>query len=252
MSLSVPAIVAGCALHRSGAGRPIVCVPGFGDAVGSWLPLIAALAARGCDVAIVEPPGWGDAPPPSEPADIAGYAARIAAVVQQTWQEPVTLVGHSISGPIAIRAAYQLGAACAALFSIEGNVTPADAYHSGRALNFTDAVRFKASHCVTAAAAVAGGSAPVSYALALQLADARALWQLGRDAIAQSATFGPELRALAIPHRFVWSATTTSSETQAYLREHAIPNVQISIEYHWPWLIDAPAIATEITSLARS
>lgn len=247
-----PALVAGCALYRFGAGRPILCVPGFADVVATFLPLAGALAARGYEVAVVELPGFGAAPRPTEPVAIAGLAARVAAIARETWQQPVALAGHSIGSTIGVRAAQLLGDACAAYVSLEGNLTEDDAYYSGRAATYADAARFKADHCVTVAAAVAAGTNPVSYALGLPFADPTAMWQLGRDAVAQGATFGPEFRALAIPKRYLWAASTTSAATQAYLRAHAIPNVQLAIEHHSPWVIDAPAIAAEIAAVVES
>jgi predicted alpha/beta hydrolase family esterase len=46
--------------------------------------------------------------------------------------------GHSLGAAIAVRAAHRLATRVAGVFSIEGNLTQADAYFSGAACRFDD------------------------------------------------------------------------------------------------------------------
>jgi len=250
--MEFPAMVDGCALHRFGTGSPVICVPAWADTVESWQPLVAALSSYGHEVSVIELPGFGMAPPPALPVDIASAADRVVSVVRQCWGQPVFLVGHSLGSIVAVRAAHQLMDGCVALVSLEGNLTAEDAYFSGRTTRYDDAVTFKNDFCAAIHELVAAGCAPASYARAVQAADATCMWRLGRDVAARGSddTFGREFRRLTIPRRYLWATSTTPAASRDYLREHELPNVRLTMEHHWPWTIDAHAVATEIAMVA--
>jgi pimeloyl-ACP methyl ester carboxylesterase len=243
-------LVNGCAVHRLGAGPPIVCIPGFVDGVRSWEPLLTALSDQ-YDVGLVELPALSRPGRLPVAATVAGIAGLTAAVIRQTWATPVTLVSHSIGSAVAVRAASLLGARCRAVVSIEGNLSADDAYFTGQAAGHNDPAEYQSTLLAQIDQLVVGGQAPASFAASLRAADAATIWALGRDIAHQSAgdRFGHELRRLIQPRLYLWSGATTSAASQAFLHAHGIPEHELGIGHHWPWIAEPGAVAALIGSV---
>jgi pimeloyl-ACP methyl ester carboxylesterase len=227
-----------------GTGAPVLCVPGFADSGASWLPLTEALALR-CEVAVLELPGFGEAPPQSAEVTVAGFAEVIADVARRTWAGPVTLLGHSLGAALAVRAAHHLAEHCAAMVSIEGNLTAQDSYFSGQATRHDAPAAFKHAFAEQVRTLVADGRAPATYAESVAVADPLSMWSLGRDAIRQGAADGYGRDFATLGHRavYLWSSTTTPPATQEFLRAHRLQHRQLTIEHHWPWTVRPDTIA---------
>jgi pimeloyl-ACP methyl ester carboxylesterase len=88
----------------------------FGTLHGSPPPRVVALhgwgrthrdfdaALAGVDALALDLPGFGATPEPAEPWGAAGYAAAVAAVLDEA-DEPVVVVGHSFGGRVAVHLA---------------------------------------------------------------------------------------------------------------------------------------------------
>lgn len=239
-----PAMVNGCAVHRFGNGPTLVCLPGFTDTVRSWQPLIDSLGDR-VEIAFIELPGLGHPAPGRSPATIDGLATLTAQVIQRSWTTPITMLGHSLGSALAVRAAHRLAPQCRAIISIEGNLTAADAFFTGQAAAFDDALAFKHSLTAQVQHLAAAGQAPPSFAHSVAVADPHAMWTLGRDVARQSAgdQLGHEFVAAPCPTRYLWSVATTSQASQDFLRHHQIPHHQLDMGHHWPWLSQPERIA---------
>lgn len=181
-----------------------------------------------------------------------GFAGRIAAIVRRSWPGPVTLVGHSLGSVLAVRAAQKLDRQCAAVVSIEGNLTAQDGYFSGRAARHDDPSAFKDVLTGQVRRLVEDGRAPASYARSVAAADAYSMWTLGRDADRHSAAedFGQEFAALRCPAVYLWSQTTTPPATRDYLVENRLTHQQLTIEHHWPWTICPDTVADLVHAAA--
>lgn len=83
-------------LHRPGPGPTLVLLHGIGSNATSWAPLIAELPLC-LDVLAWWAPGYGDSEPLADahPAP-AGYAARLAALLDAMDRPRVVLAGHSL------------------------------------------------------------------------------------------------------------------------------------------------------------
>lgn len=82
--------------------RPVVLLHGFLFDRSMWRTQVAGLADRGFRVVAVDLPGFGASPPPAEPATMGSYAAAVAALVERLALPPVTLVGYSMGGQVAL------------------------------------------------------------------------------------------------------------------------------------------------------
>jgi pimeloyl-ACP methyl ester carboxylesterase len=228
-----------------------VCVPGFADGAPTWRPLVAALADESVTVTVVDLPGFG-APPVRPPLSILGCGGLVTDVVRRGFARPVTLVGHSLGSVVAVEAAHRLGARCAGVVSIEGNLTPEDAYFSGQAADHRDAAGFKSAFAAQVRRLAAEGRVPGSYADAVDAADAESMWALGLDARASGASgaFGIRYRRLPARSVYLWMSATTPPETQRYLAQHSIPHRRLPVEHHWPWTVEADLVAGAMRSFA--
>ncbi|MGO2658189.1 alpha/beta fold hydrolase [Mycetocola reblochoni] len=94
------------ASHRSGRddGPAFVLVHGIGMGHGYWSPLADELGTLG-PVHSIDLPGFGDAPEPDEPLDMAGSGELLAEFIDVTGLRDVVLIGHSMGTEVATEAA---------------------------------------------------------------------------------------------------------------------------------------------------
>ena len=105
----------------AGTGDPVVLVPGlFGSAYG-FRHLLARLPAEGYRAIVIEPLAVGGSPRP-ERADysLTAQADRIASAIRRLDTAPVLLVGHAVSGSIAMRLAVRHPELVRGVVSLDG------------------------------------------------------------------------------------------------------------------------------------
>ena len=87
------------AFERHGAGVPIVLLPGLTFERRTWRPIVERLGDDVCSLA-VDLPAHGDSAGP--PCDLADVAARVHQLVEGLGIEDPVVVGHSMSGGVAM------------------------------------------------------------------------------------------------------------------------------------------------------
>jgi pimeloyl-ACP methyl ester carboxylesterase len=114
------------AVHVAGVGRPVVFIPGLFGSAYAFRKVVPDLVADGRQVITVEMLGTGESGRPSK-ADysLAAQAHRIASVLDTLGVRNAVVVGHSISGSVAMRLAVERPDLVGGLVSIEGG--PAEA-----------------------------------------------------------------------------------------------------------------------------
>lgn len=230
--------------------RPLWFIHGYGDSGWSFAPLFGTALARDFALRVPDLPGFGASPAQVHRASIDGMADVLVGLIEQlTPVSPIGLVGHSLGGPIAVRVARRLAGRVRALFSVEGNLTEADAYFAGKAAEVDDPDAFK--HTFTDAIWSMAASRPDlrRYHASLAFADPATLWNLGRDSTRAGGdgVFGAEYRSLSCPTLYYWSDLSTPRVTRRYLDEHGIRHRQYIDAAHWP-MVDSP----DETGLAMS
>jgi pimeloyl-ACP methyl ester carboxylesterase len=249
--------VEGAVVRRTGPeGAPALWfVHALGDSSGAFLPILSSKLSSAFELLAPDLPGAGLSPILAGPADLDALAEWLArAIGRRSPTVPVGVVGHSLGAAVAVRAVRRLQTAALGVFSIEGNLTEADAYLSGEAVGFRTGEAFQ-EHLLrrvrTLAEDPASGSARAlwRYHANVTLGEPEALLDLGRSAKAASAGdgLGTEYRALTIPALYYWSAANTPPATQEYLRRHAL----LSRSFrggHWPMVEDPAGTAHEIAS----
>jgi pimeloyl-ACP methyl ester carboxylesterase len=89
---------------EQGSGTPLVLVHGIGASYLSWQPVIEALATRHRVMAI-DLIGFGFTPPHGRKATVQRNARLVTDFIETVTLEPVTLVGNSMGGLVAMLAA---------------------------------------------------------------------------------------------------------------------------------------------------
>jgi pimeloyl-ACP methyl ester carboxylesterase len=205
-------------------------------------------------------PDWSQpetAPPSQRGASLDALADWLARTIDSsTPAGPVGLVGHSLGTAIAVRAVSRVDRVVG-LFSIEGNLTAADAYFSGLAASFDHPLHFRDAlldrvRALAEAAPAEQRDALWRYHAAVRGTAPEVVWTVGRSAHAASAGdgLGQEYRALAVPTLYYWSPDSATREAQDYVRAHALHQVAFA-GGHWP-MIDQPArTAADIAAFFR-
>lgn len=98
---------------KSGEGRPLVLLHGFGMSHHVWLPIAERLAASGRQMLAFDLPGFGATPllPRTTAVSVEDMAAALIRELQRRGiEEPVDVVGNSLGGRVALEVARQGGA----------------------------------------------------------------------------------------------------------------------------------------------
>jgi pimeloyl-ACP methyl ester carboxylesterase len=251
----VEPLEAGDPRRAGSAGGPTLwLVHALGDSSRAFSSLLTSSLSSRFELLAPDWPGAAAAPLEPHVADLEGLGAWFARTIEHhTPAVPVGLVGHSLGAAVAVKAARQLRNV-AGVFSIEGNLTEADAYLSGLAATFEvpEGYRNHLLGRVRAMAEAAGstrGEALWRYHESLTAAAPEMLWRIGRSAAAASRgdALGDEYRALSVPTLYYWSRETTPPATQDYIRRHTCPNVEF-VGDHWPMIEQPHETANQVAS----
>jgi pimeloyl-ACP methyl ester carboxylesterase len=236
------AIVNGLFIRAAGptGGPTLIMLHAFADCGLTFVPLFNTPLAGRFRLVAVDLAGFGASPRQDHVLTIAHHADAMAALARSLRAAgQIGLVAHSIGAMIAVEAAPRLGEAFGGLFSIEGNLTAADAYFSGRAADFPDAASFK-ERFLDEVWQMARTPVLRRYHAAAVFADAVAMWQLGRDARRLSVGDAPGQAYRRIrPTLYYWSPATTVETTARWIAASGIAQQQFANASHWP-TIDQP------------
>jgi pimeloyl-ACP methyl ester carboxylesterase len=240
------------------AGAPALWfIHALGDSSLAFRELLTSRLGSFFELVAPDWPGAGAAAERADVADLDGLAAWLAAAIERhSPGRRIGLVGHSLGAAVAVRAASRLGSVVG-VFSIEGNLTPEDAYFSGLAAAFENAEEYR-EHVLArvgalARAASSGRSEPLwGFARSLAVTPAELLWRVGRCAAAASLGngLGEEYRRLGIPRLYYWSRENTPPQTRDYVEAHGLRNVEFS-GGHWPMLERPEETARQIAAFFR-
>jgi len=105
----------------TGAGTPVLFIPGLSGCVHGWRNVVPLVEAADCRAIVVEPLGVGSSPRPAG-ADysLTAQADRIAALLDSLHTGPVVIVAHGISVSMALRMAVRRPDLVRAIVAIEG------------------------------------------------------------------------------------------------------------------------------------
>lgn len=246
----------GALLRRFGEpnGRKVLCLHGFADDGTAFTPLADTALAAEYEVIACDLPGFGASEPPRGEATLDAYASfarRLADFVSA--RDSVGLLAHSIGSPIAVRTATAHPHRFSAIMSLEGNLTEADAYFSGRAVNYDNPHTFKQAFSDAVWDMAQTEPSMRRYFGAVRMSDPHSMWELGRDAVrlGRASAFGDAYCALnqsGTRSLYVWARNNTPASTAAFVDAHEFDRYEYTTSGHWK-TVDAPR---ETGELART
>lgn len=210
--------------------------PAFGDAMSSYREALQSRLTRLARVFVYDPPGHGASAPARGTTTIEGLARlwyRLVGHFSRSRQ--VVLVGHSLAGVIACRAATWLSPPPVLVIGVESNLTRSDAFLTGQAARHSDAAAFHEAVRAQLRQRANAGAAVRRFARNFERADPATLWKLGR-AVAGIRDPGAGFRRLRCPGIYYWDSACASAETQAYVARYRLRHRRLDHLGHWPML----------------
>lgn len=138
-------------------GPALWLVHALGDSSRAFAALLTSNLFTSFELLAPDWPGAGEAPFEPHFVDLDSLADWLARAVDgHTPNDPVGLVGHSLGAAVAVRAVSRLRRVVG-VFSIEGNLTAADAYLSGLATAFETPQEYR-DHVLGLVSSMARGS----------------------------------------------------------------------------------------------
>jgi len=226
--------------------RTILLIAGFGDNGSMYDKLLSTSLAARYRLLPLDLPGFG-APPRAGETTLAGLAEFVAKRAREEGAE--IIVAHSVASIIAALAAALPQSPLGTILSLEGNLSPEDAYFSGTAADYDDPLAFRAAFLARLEGMSDDPVIP-RYARAVAAADPTALWHLGCDARRFSAQKNPgEVLMAAGDVTYIYNPDNCPAPTLAWLDTHPMKRIRLDGASHWP-SVDVPErLAAEIENV---
>ena len=237
-------IVDGALLRIAGPedAPTLLLLHAFADTGYAYAGLFASDALKSYRLVAVDLWGFGASPRRADVRTVDDYAKALGNLINaHLTDRSIGLVGHSIAGTMAVAVANRLGDKVTGVFSIEGNLTPDDAFFTGRAKDYDDPDLFKRDFLDQVWQLGQESPALRQYYAGAVLADARTMWDLGNDAvrISDGDRLGQLHRALARPSLYYWSTESTPAATRDWIENSDIAHEVYTGAGHWP-MVEQP------------
>ena len=185
-------------------------------------------------------PGFGDSPLQRDRTSLDGASEVMIELVDSVSPaRELYLVAHSVASVVATRMAQHIGERVKGVFSIEGNLTAADAYFTGQAVEYNTGEEFKIQFLRQLHDLAADDIALMRYFSAASIAHPDALMGWGRSAVELGDVAGDEFAALKCPTLYYWSNADPPDYRRHFIDQAGLENRQYPGDSHWP-MIDQP------------
>ncbi len=222
----------------------ILMIAGFGDNASMYDPMLQTELADRNMLIPLNLPGFG-APALAQEATLQALGQWVCD--QAIKHEATAIIAHSVASIVASFAARADGAPLQHIISLEGNLTAKDAYFSGRAAEFDDPQAFRDWFLPRLKENAKDDPVLTRYVSEVTLADPTAMWELGSDAHAFSATSHPGELLKASAHAiYVVNRDNCAEESMAWLSTSGISTIELPGASHWPTIDQPEILAAEI------
>jgi len=209
-------------------------LPGFAESHLCFREAFKHRISKEVRIILFDPPGFGASPARSEGITIKDCATVWKNLINSISKyQKLVLVAHSVAGIIATETATILDRVPSLIISVEGNLTTADAYFSGQAVNYNSPFDFYQNFSNSVLDLINKGDVPMSYYASLQFADPNTLWTLGRSTQDYNEP-GIDFQKLECPTVYYWNDETLSSESKEFLKANDLNNKKMEGLGHWP------------------
>lgn len=222
-----------------GAAWDLWFLHGFGESGLSFCEAFASPLIQRYNIFVPDFPGFGASPYVEGAATIDGSVQVLGRLLAtHSPQRSVVLLGHSLGGIVATRAAKTWSQQVRAVVSIEGNLTRADTFGTGKTVGVRDASAFHCEYCAAMLAQANGNEALLRYYASLRFADPRALVSWGQSCYEATGeqTSGEVYAALPCPTLYLWGDGNTPAQTQKFIHDFRLANHLFPGAGHWPMI----------------
>jgi len=233
-------------LLRCREGEPslpaLFCVHGYGASGASFLEAFDAPELRRHSIYVPDLPGFGQSSRGELPRGLSGGAALLLDLIAAHGEgRSVALLGHSAGGLVVTRVAQALPSV-RCVVNVEGNVTDADNFISGKAAQAEDVDAWRRDLLEGMRGRAETDEAFRRYSLDLARPSSATLREWALDIVAETgkARGGDLFRALACPKLYVYGGRSIAPESLDYLARHDVPRLAFPDAGHSP-MIDEPA-----------
>lgn len=217
----------------------IICVAGFGDDASMFAPLIDASAGLAVQFHPINLPGFGATPLNGQKTTLESMAAYLVKQAEDTGAN--TVLAHSVASIIASMAANRMNSPLNSILSLEGNLTPEDAYFSGTAANYSSADEFRVVFLNRLDDMAKSDPVIGRYRDAAGRADPQALWELGCDAHKFSNKESPGKLLQATENAaYIFNPKNVPSSSMSWLNENSLMHFELPGASHWA-SVDQPS-----------
>jgi len=219
----------------------LFCVHGYGASGASFLEAFDAPELRRHPIYVPDLPGFGESPRGELPGGLSGAADLLLGLMAAHGESGgVALLGHSAGGLVVTRVAHALPSV-RCLINVEGNVTAADNFISGKAAEAEDVDSWRRDLLEDLRGRAVTDEAFRRYRRDLAMASSATLkeWAVAIVAETGKTRGGDCFRALTCPKLYVYGGRSIAPESLEYLVRHNVPRLAFPEAGHSP-MIDEP------------
>lgn len=249
MMSAEPLVVHGTFVRRRLAAPPAVgavwLLHAFADSSLAYRELLESNLGDDFDLYAPDFPGFGVSPVRPGRTSLADVAEVLVELIEDLAPSgQVFLVAHSAASIIATTVTRAIPERVAAVFSVEGNLTAADAYYTGQVARYASGEAFKAAFLEQVFDLAREDGAFRRYFAGVSFADPEALMGWGRSALEMSDAAGDDFISLDCPKVYYWRSQDPPEETRRFIRSSELPTLTYPGSGHWP-MVDHPRRCAE-------
>jgi pimeloyl-ACP methyl ester carboxylesterase len=232
----------------------IWCVHGFGASGASFLEAFDAPELRRYSLFVPDFPGFGRSPEGERPQGLHEAAELLSRlIVAHSGSEQILLLGHSAGGLIATEVAGELPQV-AGLISIEGNITGADVFFSGKAAAAEDIDTWRRTFVEGLLPHAGADEATRRYCLDLVKAAPRTLREWARTTVEETGETkaGERFVELSVAKLYAYGERSAPPVTLAFLEKHGVPCRIFHHSGHSPMIDEAPLFYQMVAEFIQS
>ncbi len=223
---------------------------GFADSGLAYKEVFESPLNEDFNIYVIDLPGFGVSPINPDFLSIKQQATLVSNIIEEEIanQGKVNLVAHSLGALIGTWVCQNLKEKINYYFNIEGNLTEADSYFSGKPLKFNSTEEFVTKFDEEVFELAKFEERYKRYYCSLRLAEPEGMknWSFTSQEYIKEGSCGIEFKELNCKKVYIWGDVDTPKETQSFIEENKIPNQLYAGIGHWHMVENAKQLYTDI------
>lgn len=166
----------------------------------------------------------------------------------------VVLIGHSLGGLITTKTAMQLKEKIHCLINVEGNLTKADTFYSGKAAKANDPVLWKKGFTEEIYELGQREEAIRRYYVSLKMASPYSLHAWGKSGVLETGEElgGENFLKVSCPTLYIFSEKSMSEPSKSFIMKHKIRFLEFKPSGHWPMIDETDRFYKAVADFVES